>query len=88
MATDPSPAAEATRLIEPDLTSPIANTPGIDDSNGKGGRSSFHSLVRESGDDEAVAVTRDVVREPVGVRSSADEHEHGIGGHGLGLTGR
>ena len=37
-ALDPSPTAAATRLSEPWRTSPTANTPGTDVSNGSGSR--------------------------------------------------
>src|SRR5215204_3911613 len=37
-ALDPSPTAAATRFIEPLRTSPTANTPGTDVSNGSGAR--------------------------------------------------
>ena len=40
MAIDPSPTADATRLVDPWRTSPTANTPGRLVSNGIGGRSS------------------------------------------------
>ena len=42
MATEPSPTAEATRLMDPCWTSPTANTPGMPVSNSIGGRSNGH----------------------------------------------
>ena len=42
LATEPSPTAEATRLMDPCRTSPTANTPGMPVSNSIGGRSSGH----------------------------------------------
>ena len=39
--TDPSPTPDATRLIDPDRTSPTAKMPGFDASKGE-----FHSPVR------------------------------------------
>ena len=76
--TAPSPAAEATRLIEPCRTSPTANTPGIVVSNMTGERSRGDvkaTVAVSTGRDVAPGVTLDFGWEPVGARVGADEDE-------------
>ena len=82
-AIDPSPTADATRLIDWSRTSPAAKTPGMLVSSAYGSRcftghggqplgtSSTCSPVRMN-----PRSTRRSVAEPVGVRLGADEHEH------------
>ena len=85
MAVEPSPTAEATRLIERWRTSPTANTPGMLASRSIGGRASGQdgrpALDEEiaAGHDEAPLVAHDPFREPARVRRRADEHEEGVG---------
>ena len=65
-AIAPSPTAEATRLTDPLLTSPTANTPG---------RLVSRRGCRRAGEDEPVVVERDASGEPGRARVGADEHE-------------
>ena len=70
-AIDPSPTADATRLMLPPRTSPTANTPGRLVSSRCGGRASGHLRRRQvvgrqirSGLDEALAIERDAAVQP------------------------
>ena len=83
MAIEPSPTAEATRLMLPLRTSPIANTPGRLVSSrygdrGKGqpapARSSGESC--RSGLDESLVIEHHTAIEPVRVWHCAGHHEH------------
>ena len=80
---DPSPTAEATRLMLPARTSPTANTPGRLVSSRYGGRVSGQLRVDEivggevrAGLDEPFVIERDAAVEPVGVGRRAGHHEH------------
>jgi len=65
----PSPTAVAQRLVEPERTSPAANTPGMSVS------SRLSMLAAATGENEAVVVAADGVVEPLGARARAEEEE-------------
>ena len=68
-AIAPSPTAVAQRLVEPERTSPAANTPGTSVS------SRLSVFGCRAGEDEAVVVAADGVVEPLGARQRAEEEE-------------
>ena len=80
-ALDPSPTAEATLFIEPARTSPTANTPGTEVSNGSGlpavenGWVSTSRPNDRSVSDEALLVEGDCLRHQRGGGHRADEAE-------------
>ena len=83
MAIDPSPTAEATRLMLPQRTSPTANTPGRLVSSRYGGRverpvRGGEIFVRQfrSGLDEALRVEREAALEPLVLGTRTGHHEH------------
>ena len=71
----PSPIAAPTRLVEAARTSPMANTPGMLVSSGSGARPAAAIGEAVPGHDKSLAVDRDAVRQPLGVRIGADEQE-------------
>ena len=82
-AIEPSPTAEATRLTEPEWTSPTAKIPGrlVSRKNGRSSPCAVEVLALDvaAGEQKAVLVHRDVAAQPVGVGIGADEHEQRLG---------
>lgn len=78
-AIAPSPTAEATRLTEPERTSPAAKTPGADVSKRLGARpTSAQPFSTSTGfpcGNEAVLAQRYIAVEPARMRGRADENE-------------
>ena len=77
-AIEPSPTAEATRLTEPERTSPAAKTPRRLVSSRNGWRFDVRAATRRAraGQHEAAFSSRlDLLRQPVGARNGADEAE-------------
>ncbi len=79
-AMPPSPAAGATILVDPERTSPTANTPGRLVSTSNGSRPSVRHGSRwprvgaepRPGKDESLVVQCDLAGEPFGARLGAD----------------
>ena len=76
-ALDPSPTAAATRFIEPWRTSPAANTPSVDVSNGSALAVSATERTGQLavGEDEPIAVEQHTLAQPRRRRSRTDEAE-------------
>ena len=77
-------------LDRPCRTSPAASTPGMLVSSENGRRSSGQpspSGSSRAGEQEPVAVPRDLRGQPVGVRARPDQHEEGVGGDRLFVAG-
>src|SRR6201996_7173950 len=90
IALAPSPVAAATRFIEPEWTSPTANTPGTLVSNARGrrpGRSRVVAGQLDVGPDEPVVLGGDP-GQPVRGGLGADEAEQTRARLGLGLVRR
>src|ERR1700688_4642857 len=90
IALAPSPVAAATRFIEPERTSPTANTPGTLVSNGSGVRprsAEVGAVQLDVGPDEAVILGGDP-GQPVGGRLGADKAEQARARLGLRGIGR
>src|SRR5262249_49386255 len=88
-AIAPSPTAEATRLTEPERTSPAADTPGRGGSSGDGARrggAPGGAGERRAGGG-AAGVGLDGGGEPVGPGDGADEAEEGRGLQGPDRAG-
>ncbi len=94
MAIDPSPTAEATRLMEPWRTSPATKIPGTLVSSKKGSRCK-RPIARAApvgdeigaGQNESMLVALDQVCDRAGVRHRANENKQCDGRDGLHLTG-
>ena len=81
-AIEPSPTAEATRLIEPERPSPTVKTPGqagLQRQGGAadrvGGAAEVGDLEVDAGEEEAVVVLGEGAVEPLGAGVGADEDE-------------
>lgn len=89
-AIDPSPTADATRLMEPCRTSPAASTPGIVVSSEGTTVERPVVVLRHvlAGDHEAMVISQDLRRQPLRVWSGPDEYEQRVGVDGLFFAGR
>ena len=78
--TEPSPTPEATRLTEPERTSPTANTPGVVVAKGEASAARPASWPVTT---KPLRVEVEAAAQPVGVGLGPDHDEHVADGPGL-----